>query len=106
MYVEAVCPLCFACHVVPDDMRGEQYRCEECEELFVISKKAKRTDKRPPRPREVKPADEAEEVIPVEPAEVLPEAKLVEAPPKKPRADADEEVMELPDDALTSGRPA
>jgi len=106
MYVEAICPLCLACHIVPDDMRGEKYRCEECEEEFIVSKKAKLTSKKPPRPREVKPADEPDgEVTAVEEAEVLPEAKLVQdAPKKKPRAD-DEEVLEIPDDAVQSGSP-
>jgi hypothetical protein len=101
MYVEAICPLCFASHVVPDDMRGEKFRCEECEEEFVISKKAKRTNKKPSRLREVKAADEVEEVAPVEAVEVLPEANLVDAPPKKAKARAeDEEVLDIPDDAL------
>ena len=77
MYVEAICPLCLARHVVPADMRGEKYRCEECEEVFIVSRKAKKTDKRPSRPPEVQPADELGEVIPVEEAEVLPEAKLL-----------------------------
>jgi hypothetical protein len=111
MYVEAICPLCFASHVVPEDMRGEPYRCEECEEEFVVSKKAKRTSKKPSRLREVKPADEAEAepVVPVEAAEVaevLPEANLVDAPPKKPRPRAeDEEVLDIPEDAVQGGAP-
>ncbi len=106
MYVEAICPLCFASHVVPEEMRGEKFRCEECEEVFVISKKAKRTNKKPPRPREVKPADEPEQsAASPEVAEVLPEAKLVDTPPRqKPRTD-DEEVLEIPEDAV-QGRPA
>jgi hypothetical protein len=108
MYVEAICPLCFASHVVPDDMRGETFRCEECEEDFVISKKAKRTSKKPSRLREVQAVDEVEEVAPVESAEVgevLPDAQLADRPPKKkPRAD-DEEVEEIPDDAVQGGAP-
>lgn len=100
MYVEAFCPLCFASHIVAAEMRGEKYRCEECEEVFIINKKSKKTDKKPPRPREVKPADEPEEV-----AEALPEAKLVEAPPKKKARADDDEVLEIPDDALQSGSP-
>jgi hypothetical protein len=112
MYVEAICPLCFASHVVPEDMRGEKFRCEECEEEFVISKKAKRTSKKPSRPREVKAVDGDEEVAPVEAAEaaevaeVLPDSQLADKPPKKKaRAEDDEEVMEIPDDALQGGAP-
>ncbi len=106
MYVEAICPLCFASHVVPDEMRGESLRCEECEEEFIISKKAKRTSKKPPRMREVKAAEEVEEVAPVETADVLPEANLVDNAPKKkkPRAE-DEEVLDIPDDAVQGGAP-
>jgi hypothetical protein len=108
MYVEAICPLCFASHVVPEDMRGETFRCEECEEEFVISKKAKRTNKKPSRLREVKAADEdeAEPVVPVDAAEVLPEANLVDAPSKKPKPRAEnEEVLEIPEDAVQGGAP-
>jgi hypothetical protein len=110
MYVEAICPLCFASHVVHEDMRGEKMRCEECEEEFIISKKAKRTNKKPSRLREVKAAeDEAEAVTPVEAAEVgevLPPAKLVDAPPKKARPrPEEEEVQEIPDDAVQGGAP-
>jgi hypothetical protein len=106
MYVEAICPLCFASHIVPDEMRGESLRCEECEEEFIISKKAKRTSKQPPRMREVKAAEEVEEVAPVETADVLPEANLVDNAPKKkkPRAE-DEEVLDIPDDAVQGGAP-
>src|SRR5262245_38301187 len=107
MYVEAICPLCLASHVLSEDMRGEKHRCEECEEVFVVSRKSKRTNKKPPRPRQVKAADEQEEATPVEAAEVaevLPEARLTEDVPKKkkPRAD-DEEVLEIPDDAVQGG---
>ncbi len=111
MYVEAICPLCFASHVVPEDMRGEALRCEECEEEFVISKKAKRTNKKPSKLREVKPAEEGDEaeVTPVEAAEVadvLPDAALAKAPPKKPKPRAeDEEVLDIPDDAVQGGAP-
>ena len=58
MYVEAICPLCLHTHVVPADMRGERFRCEECEEVFLINRRSKKTNKRPPRPRAVRPADE------------------------------------------------
>jgi hypothetical protein len=109
MYVEAICPLCFASHVVPEDMRGEKFRCEECEEEFIVSKKAKRTSKKPSRLREAQAAEEtAEEVTPVEAAEVaevLPDAKLADAPPKKKPRAGDEEVLEIPDDALQAGAP-
>jgi hypothetical protein len=108
MYVEAICPLCFASHVVSDEMRGEKFRCEECEEEFIVSKKAKRTNKKPPRPREVKPADDEEpaEVTPVDSAEVLPEANLVDSAPKKKKARSDEEeVLDIPDDAVQGGAP-
>jgi hypothetical protein len=107
VYVEAICPLCLACHVVSEDLRGEKYRCEECEEEFIISRKAKRTNKKPARLREVQAADEpAAEVTPIEEAEVLPEAKLVQNAPtkKKPKPD-DDEVLEIPDDAVQSGAP-
>ncbi len=102
MYVEAICPLCFASHVVPEELRGSKYRCEECEELFIVSKKAKRTSKKPPRPREVQPADDlAEDAEVVDVAEVLPEAKLTDrSARKKPRND---EVLDIPDDAVQSG---
>jgi hypothetical protein len=106
MYVEAICPLCFASHVVPDDMRGETFRCEECEEQFVISRKAKRTNKKPPRPREVQAAEEEPaEVAPVDSAEVLPEAKLAGSKPKKTPSPKDEEVLDIPDDAVQGGAP-
>jgi WD40 repeat protein len=81
MNVEAICPLCYAAHVVPSEMRGERYRCEECEEVFVVNRRSKTTTRKP-KVRTVQPADEeptrkgAEpvEAIPVEPAELLPEA--------------------------------
>jgi hypothetical protein len=105
MYVEAICPLCFATHIVPEELRGEEYRCEHCEELFIVNRKSKKTDKKPPRLPSVKPADDPEgEVANVEPVEILPEAKLAPKPTKKPRADEDE-VLEIPDDALQSGQP-
>jgi hypothetical protein len=105
MYVEAICPLCFATHILPEDLRGEEYRCEHCEELFIVNRKSKRTSKRPPRPPQVKPADEPDgEVLAVEPVEMLPEAKRApQAPPKKVAAD-DDEVLEIPDDALQPER--
>jgi hypothetical protein len=76
MYVEAICPLCLHCHIVPADLRGERYRCDECEEIFVINRRSKRTDKKPPRPRStVRPADEPEaEVLSADAPEVLPSA--------------------------------
>src|SRR5438876_3022021 len=75
MYVEAICPLCFAAHVVPAEMRGEKYRCDECEEVFIVNKKSRKTSKRPPRPRTVRPADELDEVTPADAPDVLPLAK-------------------------------
>jgi hypothetical protein len=72
MYVEAICPLCFHSHVVPDDLRGERFRCEECEELFIVNRRAKRTSKRPSRPPTVRPADDLDEVRPVDEVETLP----------------------------------
>jgi hypothetical protein len=106
MYVEAICPLCLAVHIVPEDMRGEKYRCEECEEVFIINRKSRRTSKRPPRPREVKPADEVEEVTLAPADEVLPEAKRADERPKKRRpGDDDDEVFEIPDEAVGGGAP-
>jgi hypothetical protein len=72
MYVEAICPLCLHTHIVPADMRGERYRCEECEEVFIINRRSKKTHRRPPRARTVRPADELDEVVPADEAEVLP----------------------------------
>jgi hypothetical protein len=65
MYVEAICPLCLHTHIVSDELRGEKYRCEECEELFIVNRRAKRTHRRPYRPRTVRPADELEEADPL-----------------------------------------
>jgi hypothetical protein len=113
MYVEAICPLCFASHIVPEAMLGKSYRCEHCEERFVINRKSKPTNKRPARPPQVKAADEDADVPAaeaIELPEVLPEAKHVEKPRRaKPRPDEDE-VLEIPDDALqpvqSRGKPA
>ncbi|HKI30411.1 MAG TPA: hypothetical protein VKA46_00870 [Gemmataceae bacterium] len=75
MYVEAICPLCRHTHVIPADLRGERYRCDECEEIFLVNRRSKKTDKRPPRPRTVRPADEPEaEVLAADAPEVLPVA--------------------------------
>ncbi len=74
MYIEAICPLCLASHVLPADRRGTRYRCEECEEVFVVNRRSKRTDKRPTRPRKVRPADEMDQVAPADEPEVLPVA--------------------------------
>jgi len=104
MYVEAICPLCFKSHVVAEEMRGAKYRCEECEEVFIVSRKAKRTSKKPPRPREVQAADEPGEAADVaDVAEVLPEARLADRSGKKKARSDDDEVLEIPDEAVQSG---
>jgi hypothetical protein len=74
MYVEAICPVCLATHILPADMRGTRYRCDECEEVFIVNQKSKRTNKRPPRPRKVRAADDRDEASPAKAAEVLPVA--------------------------------
>ncbi len=75
MYVEAVCPVCLTSHIVPADQRGRRYRCGQCEEVFVINEKSKTTNKRPPRARAVRPADEPDAAVKARPATVvLPDA--------------------------------
>jgi WD40 repeat protein len=94
MYVEAICPLCLHTHILRADMRGEPYRCEECEELFIINRKSKRTDKRPPRPRKVRAADDMDEVTGVDEAEVLPLAN--ESPSRRNRRAYDDDRDDRP----------
>jgi hypothetical protein len=90
MYVEAICPLCLATHILPADMRGTRYRCEECEEVFIVNRRSKRTDKRPPRVRKVRSADEMEEVSPADEPDVLPVA--TQSPSRRRRrADDDDD---------------
>ena len=90
----------------PTRCAAQTYRCEECEEEFVISKKAKRTDKKPPRPRRSRPPRRLRRSRAVEAAEVLPEAKLIDKPPKPKQSRAeDEEVLEIPDDAVQGAAP-
>ncbi len=74
MYVEAICPLCLHTHILPADMRGERFRCEECEEVFIVNRRSKKTTKKPPRPRTVRAADELDEVAPADEPDVLPAA--------------------------------
>jgi hypothetical protein len=81
MYVEAICPVCLASHVVPEDMRGEKYRCDRCEEVFIVNRKSKRTSKRRTRSRPVRPADELGEVLPL--ATEAPAARKRGGRPKK-----------------------
>src|SRR5437868_4622140 len=89
MYVEAICPLCLHTHVLRADMRGEAYRCEECEELFIINRKSKLTDRKPPRPRRVRAADDLEDVSAADEPEVLPLA--TETPSRRRRRREDDE---------------
>lgn len=73
MNVEAVCPVCRSAHVVPIELRGAEYRCDDCEELFIVHPKAKVTDKPPRRrPRVVPLTPEAPKAAMVEPAEAAP----------------------------------
>jgi hypothetical protein len=83
MYVEAICPLCLATHILPADMRGTRYRCDECEEVFVVNRRSKKTTKRPPRARKALAADDVEEVAPADKPDVLPVA--TEAPTSRRR---------------------
>ncbi len=72
MNVEAVCPVCYASHVVPAGLRGKRHRCDGCEEVFIVHAKSKPTDKSPRRPSTVLPADApsgAEEIFEAEAVE-------------------------------------
>ncbi len=89
MYVEAICPVCFAKHIVPAERRGEQHRCEGCEEVFIVNWKARTTRKRPRPVRRVRSADGSkDEVLPADVPEVLPVVPGASA--KKRRAESPE----------------
>src|SRR5437773_2208543 len=94
MYVEATCPLCLATHILPIEMRGEKYRCEECEEVFIVNRRSKRTSKKPPRPRKVRAADDLEEATPANEPDVLPVA--TESPSRRRERDGDDRPRKRP----------
>src|SRR5271165_7138533 len=96
MYIEAICPLCLHTHILRADMRGEAYRCEECEELFIIHRKSRKIDKRPPRPRRVRPADDMEEVSAADEPEVLPVATESSSRKRRRRDDEDDRPRKRP----------
>jgi hypothetical protein len=88
MYVEAICPLCLASHVLPADMRGTRYRCEECEEVFIVNRRSKKTTKSPPRLRKVRPADDPDKAAAAAP-DVLP--VVSDAPSRRRRGEDDDD---------------
>jgi hypothetical protein len=88
MYVEAICPLCRATHILPVEMRGERHRCEECEEVFIVNTRSRRTNKKPPRTRTARPAADRGEGASRVP-EVLPVA--TKSPARRGRRDEDDD---------------
>ena len=103
MYVEAICPLCLATHIVPADRRGTRYRCEECEEVFIVNKRSKKTNRRPPRMRKVRAADDLEEVAAADKPAVLPVAT---AGPSRRRSRGDDDDRPRKRPPRRAARPA